>query len=83
MRGLTGQLGQRRGDKAVEPLDRGDVHPLIGRMRKLDLWPERDHVHAWHLLAEDAALESRVYRLDLGLAPKLTPMHGFHHLEQM
>ena len=57
---LAREVVQQRAEQAVEALRARDAHPLAGRVRADDLRPDRDHLDAGQLLAENGALETAV-----------------------
>ena len=62
--GVTSRLRQLVDDADEQPpeaLDGRDAHALVGRVRRLDLRAERDHVEPCDLVADDRRLEAGVH----------------------
>ena len=58
------------------------MHAFVWGVRKLDLRAKRNHVDAGNLLAQNAALEAGMDRLDLWIGAKLTLVYRLDHLKQ-
>ena len=66
-----GQLVDDGDEQLPEALDRRDAHPLVGRVRKLDLRAEREHVQAPGTLVPMTAVSSPACTaVTIGGAPK-------------
>ena len=75
------QFGECGGDEGVEASDGRDVHAFVGRMGKLDLRAERDHVDTRNFLAEKAAFQAGMNRLDLRIGTEFALVDRLHDLQ--
>ena len=78
---LTRHLLQCLQQEVVELLYRGDEHALVGRVGRTEGWTEGNHVEARMGGTDDAAFESSVDDLHLGLFAELDVVALLHGLQ--